>query len=47
MKTKGSKAKGKGKRAAKVKDLTVRRGEQVKGGTEKGSVGGKPKMGWD
>ena len=47
MKTKESKAKG--KRAAKVKDLTVRKGERVKGGTEteRGSVGGKPKMGWD
>ena len=47
MKTKGNKAKGKAKRAAKIKDLTVRRGEPVKGGTEKGSQGGKPKMGWD
>jgi hypothetical protein len=33
MKTKASKAKG--KRAPKVKDLTVRRGERVKGGNNK------------
>ena len=46
MKTKESKAKGKGKRAAKVKDLTVRKGERVKGGSS-GGQGGKPKMGWD
>ena len=48
MKTKGkAKGKAKGKPAVKVMDLTVRRGERVKGGLLTEGQGGKPKMGWD
>ena len=44
MKAKKKATKGK---KVTIRDLKPRKAEAVKGGTEKGSVGGKPKMGWD